>query len=82
MALCTVSAKGSIVIPQEIREQYGIRPADRVEVIDIGGRVMIVPIPHNPTRAARGMLVFRGSAAEMLQTLRAEERRRDRRKLQ
>lgn len=76
MAQATVSEKGSIVIPQEIREKYGIRPASKVEVLDIGGKVMILPIPQDPIRASRGMLKFKGS---VLKTLR-EERKKELRK--
>lgn len=81
MAQATVSTKGSIVIPQELREKYGIRPASRVEVLDIGGRVMILPVPDNPIRAARGTLRFRGSTLNTLQQFRRLEQQREKRKL-
>lgn len=80
MPQATVSEKGSIVIPQEIREKYGIRPASRVEVLDIGGRVMILPIPDDPIRAARGMLRFKGSTLKTLQAFRREELRTESKK--
>lgn len=80
MPQATVSEKGSIVIPQEIREKYGIRPASRVEVLDIGGRVMILPIPEDPIRAFRGSLRFKGSALKTLREFRREEIRTERRK--
>ena len=81
MSQSTVSAKGSIVIPQELREKYGIRPASRVEVLDIGGRVMILPIPQDPVRSARGVLKFRGSTLQALRRFRREEVRKDKRRL-
>lgn len=80
MAQATVSAKGSIVIPQEMRERYGIRPASRVEVLDIGGRVMILPIPKDPIQAFRGSLKFKGSALKTIRQFRREELQMERRK--
>ena len=77
MARALVSAKGSIVIPQEIREKYGIHASSQVEVLDIGGQVMIFPIPKDPIRAARGMLKFRGSALQALRATRREEIERE-----
>lgn len=78
MSLATVSSKGSIVIPQDIREKYNIRSASKVEVIDIGGRVMILPIPANPVKAARGMLKFKGSALDIIGKYRREELMKER----
>lgn len=81
MAQATVSAKGSIVIPQDLREKYGIVPSMRVEVLDIGGRVMILPILKNPIAASRGMLKFKGSTLKLLQKFRCSELKKDRQKI-
>lgn len=80
MALATVSSKGSIVIPQEVRKKYDIRPSSKVEVIDIEGRVMILPVPENPIKAARGMLRFKSSALETLKKYRKAELQMENRK--
>ncbi len=56
MATVTVSKKGWVVIPREIRQRYGIRPGDRVHIIDYGGRIAIVPAAQDPIAAGRGML--------------------------
>lgn len=80
MSLATVSSKGSIVIPQEVRKKYDIRPSSKVEVIDIEGRVMILPVPENPIKAARGMLHFKGSVFETLKKYRKAELQMENRK--
>jgi len=80
MAQATVSEKGSIVIPQEIRQKYGIQPASKVEVLDIGDRVMILPIPSDAIRAARGMLKFKGSVLKTLRDYRKKELRKENRR--
>ena len=56
MATVTVSKKGWVVIPREIRQRNGIRPGDKVHIIDYGGRIAIIPVAEDPIAAGRGML--------------------------
>ena len=39
----TVSSKYQVVIPQEVREQLGIRPGAKFQVIPIGDRIELIP---------------------------------------
>lgn len=73
MATATVSSKGWIVIPQEIRRRYGLKKGDRVHVIDYGGVVAIVPASGDPIADGFGLLKGRPSLTEAL----LEERRRE-----
>lgn len=52
----TLSAKGWVVIPQELRERYGLKKGDRVHFIDYGGVVAIVPVSKEPIEEAAGSL--------------------------
>lgn len=56
MAAVTVSKKGWVVIPREIRQRYGIRPGDKVHIIDYAGRIALIPAAEDPIAAGRGML--------------------------
>ncbi len=49
----TVSPKYQVVIPKEIRESLGIRPGQKVEAIQYGNRIELVPV--RPISEARGM---------------------------
>jgi len=40
----TVSPKYQVVIPKEIRESLGIRPGQKIEVIQYGNRIELVPV--------------------------------------
>jgi AbrB family looped-hinge helix DNA binding protein len=60
MATATVSAKGWVVIPKEYREKYGFKPGTKVQFIDYGGVLSIVPVPEDPIEAAYGMLKHLG----------------------
>ncbi len=73
-ARTVVSSKGWIVIPAELRQRYGLKPGTKVQVVDYGGVLSIVPIPDDPIAAGAGMFAGGPSATELL----LEERRRDR----
>lgn len=42
----TVSVKGQTVIPAELRKRYGIRPNSKVEFIDTGKEILMIPLPQ------------------------------------
>jgi len=44
MLAVTVSAKFQVVIPQPVREQLGIRPGERFQVLALGNRIELLPI--------------------------------------
>ena len=52
----TVSARGQMVIPASIRKRYGIKPNSKVELLDLGKEVVIVPIADQSIAKARGIL--------------------------
>jgi AbrB family looped-hinge helix DNA binding protein len=78
MALVTVSQKGWVVIPAELRNKYHWNTGDRVKVVDYGGVVSLVPVLGDPEREGSGALSMRGrSLLKRLKQTRKEERRRD-----
>ncbi len=74
MHTATVSTKGWIVIPKVYRQKYGLVPGRKVQVVDYGGGLSIVPIVQDPIEALRGMFAGGPSLTEDL----LEERRRER----
>lgn len=50
----TVSPKFQVVIPKKIRESLGLRPGQKVEAIQYGNRIELVPV--RPIAEARGFL--------------------------
>ena len=42
MAAATLTEKGQIVIPAEIRARYGLTPGTQVEFVDDGGSIRLV----------------------------------------
>jgi AbrB family looped-hinge helix DNA binding protein len=78
MAMVTVSQKGWVVIPVALRNKYRWNTGDRVQVVDYGGVVSLVPVPGDPEEEGRGALSMRGrSLLRRLRQTRKAERRRD-----
>jgi AbrB family looped-hinge helix DNA binding protein len=62
----TVSAKGWVVIPQEIRKTLGLKKGDKIKFIDYGGVVALIPVSYNPIEAMSGMLKGESSLTKVL----------------
>ena len=76
--IVTVSKKGWIVIPKEIREKHGIKPGDKVHVIEYAG-INIIPAMKEPAKEMRGMFKEGPSLTKgLLEDRRAEREREDR----
>jgi AbrB family looped-hinge helix DNA binding protein len=73
MNTSTLSEKGWVVIPQKLRERYGLKKGDRVHVIDYGGVISIVPASKMPIENSLGMLKGKTSLVKEL----AKSRRQD-----
>ena len=77
MAAVTVSQKGWVVIPAELRNKYRWKTGDRVNVVDYGGVVSLVPMLRHPEEEGLGVLRTPGrSLLKGLRRARNEERRR------
>jgi AbrB family looped-hinge helix DNA binding protein len=78
MSIVTVSQKGWVVIPAELREKYHWKSGDQVKVVDYGGIVSLLPVLDDPEDEGAGALKVRGrSLLRGLKRLRREERRRE-----
>lgn len=54
MTVVTLSPKFQVVIPKAIREALGLRPGQKIQVIQYEDRIELVPI--RPIEEARGFL--------------------------
>jgi AbrB family looped-hinge helix DNA binding protein len=71
-----LSEKGWVVIPQEMRERYGLKKGDRVHVIDYGGVISIVPASEAPIKNSMGMLQGKTSLVKELVKSRQQDAER------
>lgn len=73
MTAMRVSSKGQIVIPVELREKYGLEKGVRVGVFEFPNEIVVVPLPKDAVRAAKGMLKTKKTVRGMLEEARREE---------
>ncbi|WP_297548246.1 AbrB/MazE/SpoVT family DNA-binding domain-containing protein [Thermococcus sp.] len=71
MVTVKVSSKGQIVLPKAIREKFGIKEGDELEVLDFGDEIVIVPVKKD--LKLRGLVKFEKPVREILQEIRKEE---------
>jgi len=71
MTTVKVSSKGQIVLPKSIREKFGIKEGDELEVLDFGDEIVIVPLKKD--LKLRGLVKFEKPVKEILREVRAEE---------
>ncbi len=78
MTIATVSPKGWIVIPAELRKKYDLQPGSKVVLVDYGGVIAIVPAMPDPVEESAGMLKGGPSLTKALRLERQRERARGR----
>ena len=74
--LTTVSSRGQTSVPAEIRKKYGIGTNTKLQWIDRGGSITVVPIGSDPIGSFRGRSRGRNLVSALLKA-RKEERERD-----
>ncbi len=80
MKQSTVSVRGQAVIPQEIREEFGIKPNTKLAWSTRNGVIIVVPIPEDPVKASLGILKDTGFTFDDFLDERRRERELDRRR--
>jgi len=74
-----VAQRGVVVLPKALRQEYGIRPGDRLTLLDLGGVFVLSRRPSEADALAdriSGALAEEGQTLEgMLQVLREERER-------
>jgi len=71
----TVTVRGQTAIPIAIRRKYNIKSQTKLEWIDDGYTIAVVPLPSDPIKALKGRIPG-GHLLKALSRSREEERRR------
>jgi len=75
--ILTVSTKGWVVIPAEMRKKYGLTPGATVTIVDYGGVLALIPLLAEQIEQARGVLAGASSLTQALLAERRQERARE-----
>ncbi len=81
MTTLTISNKGWVVIPAELRKKYNLLPGTQVVIVDYGGVLSILPAFKDPIEQGRGFLKDMPSLTEDLLKEHAKERAREEAKI-
>lgn len=81
MTTLTISNKGWVVIPAELRKKYHLTPGAEVVIVDYGGVLSIVPAYKDPIKQGRGLLKdLLGLTGDLLKERTREREREDSRR--
>ncbi|HVA65425.1 MAG TPA: AbrB/MazE/SpoVT family DNA-binding domain-containing protein [Elusimicrobiota bacterium] len=72
----TLTDRGQTAVPARIRRHFNLRPGQKLEWMEDGGVICVLPIPKNPIRAFRGSSAGGGSNRSLLKSRREDARRR------
>ena len=77
MPIMSITEKGQVVIPKELREKHGIEVNGEVIVTEVSGHIAVLPAPKDPIEALKGSLKLRQPVADIIQEFRRAETKRD-----
>lgn len=78
MKSAILSKKGWVVIPQDLRERYHLKQGDRVQIIDYGDVISIIPLSQPSITHALGWL--KGSTSLTQELVKSREQDAEARK--
>jgi AbrB family looped-hinge helix DNA binding protein len=73
----TVSSKGQVIIPAEVRRRYGFEEGTEVIFTEDNGRLILEPLNFHAIYQLQGILKRQPSALQLLEQERQEERERE-----
>jgi len=76
----TVSSKGQIVVPKEVREALDIKPGQKVFMQVVDDHAELVPLPEDPVKGFCGIFSKGSSLTRALIKGRREEKRLEEKK--
>ena len=74
MTVHSISDKGWVVIPADLRKKYNLKPGSEVRIVDYGGVLAIIPAMQDPIKQAAKLLKSEKNLTDIL----LEEHRHER----
>jgi AbrB family looped-hinge helix DNA binding protein len=73
----TVSSKGQVIIPAEVRRRFGFKEGTEVIFTEDNGRLILEPLSFHTIYQLQGTFKREPSALQLLEQERREERERE-----
>ena len=80
MASSRVSTRGQAVIPAKIRRKYGLKKNTKIEWVDIGNAILVLPQDEDVIEGSFGMLKESKVSVNDLLLAREEDKKKERAK--
>lgn len=80
MPIVTISSKGQLVIPKEVRKALGLKPKQKVLLKVVKDHAEIEPLPENPVKHFCGIFKEGSSLTKALLKEREEDKKREEKK--
>jgi AbrB family looped-hinge helix DNA binding protein len=74
----SISVKGQVVIPAEIRRKYGLQPGTVLHIVDHGDGILLKPVTEQSVRDLEGILKGKGGIKALLEDRSLEVERENR----
>lgn len=71
----TVTIRGQTAIPAAIRRRYNIKPKTKLEWVDDGHAIIVLPVPYDAIQALKGKLKGLRLTEALLKSRQEEKRR-------
>ena len=70
----TISSKGQVIIPADVREDLGWKQGTKLSVQETPFGIMLVEVPEKPLKALKGILKgFKLTSADIIKMRRKDE---------
>lgn len=74
----TISSKGQVIIPADVREDLGWKKGTKLSVQETPFGILLVEVPEKPLKALKGILKEFNISSKDIRKMRQEDEKKDR----